>query len=176
VARFTNLADGSAETFSLDFSSGRLSTAPTGTITVTASSSAAAPTIRLEQVMTARMIRKGKPVGKPVFSGVVLDYSTAMNPSTAGLAGDYQLDQTVIKRVHKKTISVLESVKFTAAYNPSSHSVTLTVKGKPKFTRGGQIKVITAPPDGVSSEAGVPLETSDTVFALLAKGRGIAPD
>ena len=70
---------------------------------------------------------------------------------------------------------MLQPVSFTAAYNPSSHSVTLTIKGKPTFAAGGQIKVIASPPNGVSSAAGVLLDASDTVFTILAKAKGITP-
>ncbi|MFI5460432.1 MAG: hypothetical protein ACHRXM_33870 [Isosphaerales bacterium] len=172
VATFTNLADNRAETFSLNFRSGSLSSAPMSPIAVTAP----APTIRLEQVITARKTnKKGKPVGKPVLVGFALDYSTAMDPSTAGLAANYQVDSAVTKRVKKKRMTVLKPVNFTAAYNQSTNSVTLTIKGKQPFTKGGQIQVIAAPPNGVSSEAGVLLDTSDTVLTIVAKARGITP-
>ena len=174
VATFTNLTDNRAETFSLNFKSGSLSSSPTSRIAVTGT--APAPTIRLEQVVTARKTnKKGKPSGKPVFVGFTLDYSTAMNPSTAGLAANYEVDRAVTKRIKKKRITVLHPVNFTAAYNQSTNSVTLTVKGKQPFAKGGQIKVIASPPNGVSSEAGVLLDSSDTVFTILAKARGIAP-
>ena len=114
-------------------------------------------------------------MGKPVFVGFALDYSTAMDPSTAGLAANYQVDSAVTKRVKKKTITVLHPVNFTAAYNQSTNSVTLTVKGKPTFAKGGQIKVIASPPNGVSSTAGVLLDANDTVFTILAKAKGITP-
>ena len=145
---------------------------PTSPITVTV----AAPTIRLEQIVKARKTgKKGKPVGKPVLIGFALDYSTAMNPSTAGLAANYQVDRPVIRRVKKARITVLKPVNFTAAYNSASQSVTLRIKGKQPFAKGGQIKVIASGPNGVSSEAGVLLDSSDTVFRILAKGRGLAP-
>jgi hypothetical protein len=132
--------------------------------------------VRFSQVVTARKTRKQeKPLGKPVLVGFAVDYSTAMDPSTAGLAANYQVDKAVTKRVKKKRITVLHPVDFTAAYNQSTNSVTLTIKGKQPFAKGGQIKVIGAPPNGVSSEAGVLLDSSDTVFTILAKARGIAP-
>ena len=170
VAMFTNLADNRAENFTLNFSTGSLSTASSSPIAVTAP----APTIRLEQVVTARKTnKKGKPAGKPVFVGFAIDYSTAMDPSTAGLAANYQVAMAVTKRLKRSRITVLKPVHFTAAYHSSSDSVTLTIKGKQPFAKGGQIKVISSPPNGVSSEAGVLLDISDTVFTILAKARGI---
>jgi hypothetical protein len=172
VATFTNLVDNKAETISLNFRTGSLSSAPTSSIAVTAP----APTIRLEQVVTAQKTnKKGKAMGKPVFVGFALDYSTAMDPSTAALAANYQVDSAVTKRGKKKKTTVLQPVNFTAAYNQLSNSVTLTVEGKPTFATGGQIKVIASPPNGVSSAAGVLLDGSDTVFTILPKAKGITP-
>ena len=59
------------------------------------------------------------------------------------------------------------------AYNPPSNTVLLTVKGRPKFAKGGEIQVTASGPNGVSSEAGVLLDSGDTVFTILAKARGI---
>ena len=128
-----------------------------------------APTIILEQVVTKQKTnKKGKPVAKPVFVGFAFDFSTAMDRSTAGLKADYQVERTVNKRVMKK-------VKFVAAYNQSTNSVTLTLRGKPTFPKGGQITVIASAPKGVRSTAGVLLDSSDTVFTIQAKAKGIAP-
>jgi len=129
----------------------------------------ATPTIVLEQVVTTQKTnKKGKPVGKPVFVGFALDYSTAMDRSTAGLGANYEVDWSVNKRLKRK-------VKVTAAYNQSTNSVTLMVKGKTTFAKGGQITVLTSPPNGVSSTAGVLLDSSDTVFTILPKAKGITP-
>ena len=98
-----------------------------------------------------------------------------MNPSTAGLAANYQVDSAITKRVKKKRTTVLQPVNFTAAYNASTNSVTLTIKGKQPFAKGGQIKVIATPPNGVTSEAGGLLDANDTVFTILAKVKGITP-
>ncbi len=133
-----------------------------------------APTARLGEVVTPRKTAKqGDPSGKLVFVGFALDYSTAMDRSTAGLAANYQVDRAVIKRVKRKRRTVLEPVKFTAAYNQSTNSVTLTVKGKPSFANGGQIRVTASLPNGVSSTAGVLLEATDTVFTIPTKLKGI---
>jgi hypothetical protein len=135
-----------------------------------------APTIIGEQVVMRRKTnKKGKPVGKPVFVGFALDYSTAMNPATAGLTANYQVDSAVTQRVKKKRTTVLHPVNVTAAYNPSTEAVTLTIQGKPKFAQGGEITIIASPPTGVRSAAGVPLDANDTVFTILAKAKGITP-
>jgi hypothetical protein len=173
VATFTNLADNTAESITLKFTSGGLTPVTTTPINVT---STPPPTIISEQVLTMRKTNnKGKPVGKPVFVGFALDYSAAMNPTTAGLAANYQVDLAVTKRVKRKKVTQLQPVSITAAYNPSTHVVALMIRGKPKFTKGGQIRVIAAPPNGVSSASDVALDASDTVFTILPKARGIVP-
>jgi hypothetical protein len=136
-----------------------------------------APTIIGEQIVTMRKKnKKGKPVGKAVLMGFTLDYSTAMNPSTAGLAANYQVTSTTTKRVKKKTVTIHTPVALTgAAYNPSTNSVTLNIPGNPKFAKGGAITVIYAPPNGVSSVAGVFLEASDAQFTISPKATSIAP-
>ncbi len=98
-----------------------------------------------------------------------------MNPSAAGLAADYQVETAITKRVKKKTIKMLQPVSFTATYTSSDDSVTLTIEGRQKFAKGGQITVTASPPDGVSSATGILLDATDTVFAILAKATGITP-
>jgi hypothetical protein len=65
-------------------------------------------------------------------------------------------------------------------YTDSNDSVSLLLIGKQAFTKGGQITVIAAPPDGVSSAAGVSLDGNDEgvagdngAFTILPKARGI---
>src|SRR5207248_7151182 len=99
------------------------------------------PTIVGEHITLVylRHNKKGTPVGKPVFAGFVPDYSTAMNRATAGLAANYKVVSTTTKRVKKKTVTVHNPVALTAAYDPATHSVRLTIQGKQKFAKGGQI-------------------------------------
>ena len=135
-----------------------------------------APTVLSEEAVTMQKTnKKGKKVGKPVFVGFELDYSTAMNPSTAGLTANYQVTFTTTKRIKKKHVTVHKPVVFRATYNASRNSVTLTIVGKQKFAKGGQITVIATPPDGVSSATGDFLAANDTVFNILPKARDIRP-
>ena len=182
VATFTNLADSSGGTISLEFESGSLAPETSFSITVAASGPAGGgttpptPEIKSASVLATRKTnKKGKPVGKPVFTGFILDFSTAMNPATAGLAANYHLSSAVIRRVKKRKVTVLQPVNVTVAYNPSAEAVTLTMQGKPKFTDGGQLKVIAASPNGGSSAAGVLLDANDTVLSIQPKARGITP-
>jgi hypothetical protein len=132
------------------------------------------PTIISEHVVTLqKRNKKGKAVGKPVFEGFALEYSTTMNPALAGLPANYQVSSAIKKHVKRKTVTVLKPIAFTSAYNSSTNTVTLTIKGKQKFAHGGQISVIASPPDGVASAAGVLLNASDTMFTILPKAKRI---
>jgi hypothetical protein len=112
-----------------------------------------------------------KPVGKPKFAGFTIDYNALMNPSTAGLAVNYQISSTTIARVKDKLVKVSRPIAFTAAYDASTASVTLSVYGRPRFARGGQLVVLS----GISSETGLALDTYGTPFTILPGAGGITP-
>jgi hypothetical protein len=132
------------------------------------------PTVVREEALTMQKTnKKGKKVGKPVVVGFELDYSTAMNSATAGLAANYQVTSTTTKRVKKKRVTLLQPVAFRAAYDASRNAVTLTLMGKQTFAQGGQITVIATPPGGVSSTTGDFLAANDTVFTILPKATGV---
>ena len=133
-----------------------------------------APTIISEQVvMFQKKNKKGKKVGKPVFQGFALVYSEPMNPTSAGLAANYQVATTTKKRIKKKTVTVLKPVSLTAVYHSATDTVTLAVKGKPNFAKGGQLTVTASSPGGVTSSVGEPLDSSDTKFIISAKAKRI---
>jgi hypothetical protein len=149
---------------------------PTSTTTPTPTPTPApTPTVTGEQaVVMQKKNKKGKPSGKPVLVGFMIDYSAPMNPSTAGLASNYQMTATLTKKVKKKTVTSHTPVAVTAAYNAANNSVTLTIQGKQTFADGGDLTVIYAPPGGVSSAAGVPLSASDGAFSISLKGTAIS--
>ncbi len=144
---------------------------PTPTPTNTPTSTPT-PTIIGERVVTTRKTnKKGKPVGKPVIVGFALEYSTAMDPATAGLAANYQVDATAKKHGKKKSATALQPVAFATAYDSATFTVTLTIQGKQKFANGGQVSIT----GGVTSTSDVPVVASDTEFTILPKAKGIAP-
>ena len=129
----------------------------------------APPTIVLDQVlMTQKTNKKGKKIGKPVFEGFKFVYSVAMNSSTAGASVDYHVDSKVTTRVKKKPATSYKPVSFTTSYNPATNTVTLNVKSTKPFAKGGQITI-----SGVTSQAGAPLDSSDTVFTINNKAKSI---
>jgi streptogramin lyase len=133
-----------------------------------------APTIQSEEVLTAPKInKKGKKVGKPVVVGFELDYSTAMDPATAGRTANYQVTTTTTQRMKRKRVTVQTPVAIQAKYNASKNAVTLMIMGKQTFAIGGTITVTATPPSGVSSASGDLLNANDTVFTILPKAGGI---
>jgi hypothetical protein len=129
--------------------------------------------------VTRRLNKRGKPVGKATVTGFEIDFSTAMNPGTAGNANDYQVAKIVTKRVKRKAVTALQTIFVPAKYNSSNNSVTLSVAGT-VFTKGGQITVVASPPGGVSSALGVFLDGRGTgaagtnaVLIISPKGTGI---
>ena len=94
-----------------------------------------------------------------------------MNTSTAGVAANYHVYSTVIKKVKKKTTTRLKVVDFTPAYNPSTNTITLEVRSTKPFAKaGGEITI-----SGVTDEAGTLLDASDTVFEIGKNGKSIGP-
>src|SRR5205823_11114381 len=153
----TVLSAGKGQTLSVTFT-------PTDTVDYTTATTRATinvapatpPMITGERVVLTflKHNKKGKPIGKPVVS-FVFQFNTAMNLATAGNANDYQVGWTSTKRVKKHIQTVLHPVGFSAAYDPSSHTVTLATSSTQKtFAKGAQITVIAAPPGRVSSAAG----------------------
>jgi hypothetical protein len=119
------------------------------------------PRITAEQVLVLqKKNKKGKPAGKPVVQSITLDFSTAMNPTTAA---------------KKKTLPAYNPIPFVASYIAATDSVTLTLSGKQTFAKGGEITVIYAPPNGVSDANDTPLISNDAKFKIAAKGTGITP-
>jgi ELWxxDGT repeat protein len=130
--------------------------------------SAPAPTVVLERLTTSQKTKKGKPVGKPIFGGFSIQYSTAMNAATAGLSSDYQVVSNLIKKVKKKPTTTHKPVRFSVSYNPATDIVTISVKNSKPFAKGGEITIL-----GVTSQAGVALNSSDTTLTILAGAKGI---
>ena len=129
----------------------------------------APPTIVLDQVlMTQKTNKKGKKIGKPVFEGFNFVFSSAMNPSTAGAPADYHVDSKAITRGKKKSATKYNPVSFRPFYNPTTNTVTLFVKSTKPFAKGGQITI-----SGVTSQAGAPLDSSDTVFTVNNNAKSI---
>jgi hypothetical protein len=71
-------------------------------------------------------------------------------------------------------------VAVSAAYNPSTQSINMNVRGKVPFTKGGQLIVNASPSSGIIGTSGVALDGNNTgmpgdnaTFTVLAKELGI---
>jgi hypothetical protein len=159
VARFTNLGNSSAGTIALKFSSGSVSSQATSAIQVAPN---ATPTVLGETVVMTPKTKKKK----AAFSGFKIHYSTAMNISSVTATANYKLVATV-----KGTKT--KPVRLSAMYDASTNSVTLTIKGKNPFAKGGQLTIVTSPPNGVSSQAGVFPTSSSFSFKISANAKTI---
>jgi streptogramin lyase len=137
-----------------------------------------APTIIGEHVViTRRLNKRGKPVGKATVTGFEIDFSTAMNSGTAGNSNNYQVAKVVTKRVKRKPpVTALQAIFVPVTYHSSNNSVTLAVAGN-LFTKGGQITVVASPPGGITSATGVFLDgrgtgAAGTSAVLIISPRG----
>jgi hypothetical protein len=144
-----------------------------GTLVVNGSSQSP-PVIVGEQPLFHRNTnKKGKPIGPPVLSGFVFDFSEALIPATATNARNYQVDTITTKRVKKQTRRILNPMTgFSVAYNAANDSVTLTFAGKQTFRTGGQITVVGGPPSGVTGVSGAAL-AGRKVFTISPGGQSI---
>jgi hypothetical protein len=155
VATFASLSDRLAESITLRFLAGSLSSQASSAIQNTAP----APTAHVTIATT-----KSK---KSISTVITIQYSTAMDPASTGLSANYVLAATTGKGKKKKTTEVA----FTARFVQSTNIVTLTVTGKNNaFPSGGVLTI-----SGVKSLAGVFLSQSPLSFAISANAKTITP-
>jgi hypothetical protein len=169
-ATFSGLAlsnAGNGYTLSVS-SSPALATATTNPFNVTApiTPPGPPPTITGESVVLSRKFnKKHKQVGKPILSGYTITFSTDMDQTSLANSANYQVAFNLIMKrrvkVGNKTVSkkvtLLVPIAFSVS-NVTTNSVTLTLAGKQKFPKGGQIKVIAAPPGGIDNTSHVFLD------------------
>ncbi len=143
-------------------------TSASGTLVI----NAAAPLVITgeQPVFHRKTNKKGKPIGQPVLSGFLFDFSEALSPTSATSAANYQVDTITTKRVKKQTRRILHPItSFSIAYSAASDSVALTFTVKQTFRTGGQIKVVGGPSFGVT---GATL-SGNVVFTISPEGRRI---
>ena len=181
IATFTGLSFSASGSYQLQVKSGTTAPAAVGPILavlpitvpplIPSTPAAAAPVVLSEQLVTA-----GKGKNKYV-SGVVITFSTALDPTTAQNASNY----TVIQTAKGGRASAAKAIRLHARYKLANKTVKLTFVGKPRFAAGGQLILNAANPGGLASLAGVRLEGnmgtdpgSDGMYKILPNGRGMA--
>ncbi len=128
-------------------------------------------TIIGEQAVFTRKLKKGKPVGKAVLTGYMLDFGAPLNPTAAANRANYQVATMTTKKVKKKVTHILKPISnFTVSYVPAKDAVEVMFTGAETFPTGGQITVST----GVTSANGGAL-AGTTMFTISPKGNNISP-
>ncbi len=123
-----------------------------------------------EQAVFQRKLKKGKPVGKSVLVGYMLDFSAPLNPAAANRA-NFQVATMTTKKVKKKVTHILQPItSFNVSYVPANDAVDITFSGTETFPTGGQITVLS----GVTGATGGAL-TGTTIFTIAPKGTRISP-
>jgi hypothetical protein len=181
IASFNGLSLIHPGSFSIVVKSGNAASATVGPIDVTGPTGSSpvnppgnrptAPVVVSEQLVVAG---KGK---NRYVAGIVLTFSSALDPATAANASNYSVAQ-VTKAGRAKAV---KPIRLRAAYKPAKDTVKLTLVGKPRFTAGGQLRLTASGPAGISSASGVPLEGNmgnepgaNAVYVILPNARGIA--
>ena len=124
---------------------------PTATPTQTPTPTPTRLTIVGEKVFTKGRGRHSRIVG------FQLEFSTALNPSSAQDAADFAVVQTV-KRARKL---IARPVEVQTVYDPSSNTVSLILLGNANFSEGGQSQwSMPRPPSGITDSLGNPLTTA----------------
>jgi hypothetical protein len=130
-----------------------------------------APTVIMSEqpVFQRKTNKRGKPVGKPVFTGYSFDFSSPLNPMSAANSANYDVDMIITKRIRKKLVHTLQPIRnFHVSY--LQDAVTITFRGKETFKAGGQV-IITS---GVTGASGSSI-AGTTTFTISKNGLGITP-
>ncbi len=154
---------------------GDVQATPSGAQATTTLVSPPAPPVIIGEtaVFQRKTNKKGKPVGSPVLTGFVVDFSAPLNAATATNPVNYQLDTVTTKKVKKTVERILHPItKFTVSYSAANDSVDLALVGTQTFPTGGQLTIVSGPSRGVTGASGAPLG-GPTVLAISAKGRTI---
>ena len=104
------------------------------------------PVIISEKAVFERKInKKGKPVGKAVLTGFIIDFSAPLNPATATNRVNFELDTVTTKKVKKKVTRILHPItKFTVSYSSASDSVNSTLVGTQAFRPAASLRLSAA--------------------------------
>jgi streptogramin lyase len=181
IASFNGLSIIHPGIFNLQVKSGDVTPATIGPINVTGPTSsspvnprgvAPAPPV----VLSERLVLAGKGKARSVV-GVVLTFSSALDPTTARNASNY----TVTQKTKRGRTKAVKAVRVHVQYKPASNTVKLTLSGRPHFAAGGQLVLNAANPNGIASSAGILLEGNmggysgaNGAYTILPRGRGMA--
>ena len=179
IASFSGLSFTRPGNFEIQVQSASATQATIGPIEVTGptGSSPIHPRAAAPVVLSEHLVFAGR--GKQRYvAGVVLTFSSALDPATAGNSSNYTVVQATKVGGRAKAI---KPVRLHVAYKAAAHAVKLTFSGKPRFTAGGQLVLIGSGPTGIASSSGVPLDGNagnqpgaDAVYTILPRAQGIS--
>jgi virginiamycin B lyase len=128
-------------------------------------------------VIGEKLVMAGKGVNRYV-SGIVLIFSSPLDAATAQNAANYAVSQMT----RNGRAKAAKLIRLRAVYKHSSNTVRLTFTGRPRFTAGGQLVVVSSGPTGIASASGVHLKGNtgtnpgaDGLYTILPKASGLAP-
>ena len=149
------------------------------TVTVTSEPGTSTPTLTPTQaaiigeqpVFHRKRNKKGKPIGKAVLTGFMLDFNAPLSSAAAAKSANYQVDTITFMRVKKQTQRILHPItNSTVSYVAASDAVEITLGAAETFPRGGQITIL----GGLTSASGGTL-TGNAVFTISKGGTRIGP-
>ena len=124
-----------------------------------------------QPVLVRKLNKRGKPIGKPVLSGFMLDFGVPLTPASVSNTGIFQLDTVTTKRVKRKLVTILHPIKkFTVLYVASSNAIEIKLGSAQAFPTGGRLTVL----GGVTTASGSTL-SGPAVFTISKGGKRISP-
>jgi hypothetical protein len=122
---------------------------------------------------TKKQGKKIVKVGKPVFSGYTITFSTTMNTATLGNLANYVMDTVVpVKKTRKKPATTKITPVGFSVTSMTNNSVTLKPAGTPFATKAGMIVVNAS--TGVESAAGAFLAPPSVTLPIAKGGKSIS--
>jgi streptogramin lyase len=179
---FTGLSLNNAGTgYQLKISSPALGSTTSNTFNVTGMQppdSTPPQVVSASAVMTQKLNRRGKKIGKPILSGYTINFSTAMDQSALMNHGSYAIDllkkiKTKVTRAARRRIKIKTPVYKPIAFrvtDVTSNSVTLTLAGKQTFPKGGRLTVFANSVDNTSHV----FMAQNVVLTISRKGKSIS--
>ena len=152
----TILPSGQSQILSVTFTPTDTTDYASVTATTTINVVSRPPMIISEQPIFQRKLKHGKPTGKPVLIGYMIDFSSKLSASSAELASNYVVDMINTKKVKKHTVTSLKALtNFTVSYYDTSDSVSLRFTNPPTFKTGGEITILGGPTNGITDLSGI---------------------
>ena len=122
-----------------------------------------------QPVLTRKLNNRGKPTGKPILSGFMVDFGVPLSNASVSNRGIFQLDTVTTKRVKGKIETILHPIKkFTVGYVAASNAIEVKLGSAQAFPTGGQLTVL-----GGMTTASDSTLSGPAVFKISQGGKSI---